>query len=123
MVKSALRTNYTIVRTVNASAVITACLRGAVARARNVTTKEMARRKKKDTVVVLPGQLPLPHMEQYMSFESARPEVYWQVGDDGDKHEIPEGAKIYIWDDPSQKYLVLYPHPAKNSGSVSKKKK
>jgi len=38
-----------------------------------------------------------------------KPLIYWQVGD-GPKHEIPEGAVVYVWD-PMQKayHTTKYP--------------
>lgn len=41
-----------------------------------------------------------------MSVESPKPKIYWQVGRDGEKHEIPENATVWFWSEKFGDYLT-----------------
>lgn len=34
--------------------------------------------------------------------------IYWQVGKDGEKHELPDGAHVFLWDHKLKAYAEFF---------------
>jgi hypothetical protein len=43
-----------------------------------------------------------------MSIEhTKKPLIYWQVGPNGEKHEIPERASVHFWNESEREYWTI----------------
>ena len=43
-----------------------------------------------------------------MTKNQEKPLIYWKVGKNGEKHELPDGAHIFLWDHPLSTYVEFF---------------